>query len=692
MGFQVYKRIGIAAWILCTIVTRQALGTAPDLGWAQHGLDHSETRFSEIDQVDTKTVRRLGLAWYKDLPRAKSLEATPLLIDGVMYFTTNDSVVFAVDGRTGSTLWSYDPEVWKVAGKRYRQVFHVNRGVAHWDGKIYVGTFDGRLIALNAKTGKQVWSVQTLEQGRVGYITGAPRTFNGKVIIGQGGTEAGYARGYVTAYDAQSGDQVWRFYVVPGNPDDGFENPAMEMAAKTWTGEWWNHGGGGSPWNALTFDPELNRVYIGTGNGSPWNHKVRSPGGGDNLFLCSIVAVDADTGEYQWHYQTNPGETWDYTSTQDIVLADMDLDGKRRQVILHAPKNGFFYVIDRVTGKLLSAEKLGTVTWAERIDLASGRPVETAGARFPEGDGLIYPSGAGLHNWHSMSFNPNTGLAYLPKLEMPMYFSEKTVDHQNWRARKYFFNTGFDLLEMEGLGDLALEGSLLAWNPQTQSRAWEVPLPGIWNGGTLSTAGNLVFQGNAGGEFAAYHAETGEKLWSTDVGLGVVAAPMTYRLDGTQYIALLVGWGGSIPSMFGLGVNEYGWQYGKQVRRLLVYVLDGNAELELAGKSPVPTPLDPPEFVIDQSVVKQGSELFNSTCQACHGYSVVAGGMAPDLRASYIAANMDSFDKVVREGALEARGMPKYADLNDAEVKQLYHYIRHRARIDLKKRSTAPQQ
>ena len=484
----VFKRLMacVCVWLFGVAIAK---GQQADVSWTHHGGNNSEQRFSALTQIDDGNVDQLGLSWYRDLPGVKTLEATPLLVEGVLFFSANDSVVYAVDARNGDLLWKHDPEVWKVAGRRFRQVFHVNRGVAHWQGKIYVGTFDGRLIALDAKSGAMIWSVQTLDPGATGYITGAPRAFNNKIIIGNGGTENGRSRGFVTAYDADSGKQVWRFFTVPGNPGDGFENQAMAMAAKTWTGKWWKHGGGGTVWNAITYDPDFDRIYIGTGNGSPWNHRVRSPEGGDNLFVCSIVALDANTGKYVWHYQTNPGETWDYTSTQDIILADLVFADKTRKVIMHAPKNGFFYVIDRANGKLISAEKLGKVTWAKGIDLTTGRPIENPEARLTNHEAFFYPGSAGLHNWQSMSFNPETGFAYLPKLEMPQYFSDKTIDHKSWLARPFFFNTSFDDLEYDSSVDIPMIGSLLAWNPKTQSKVWEVTLPGIWNGGTLVTAG-----------------------------------------------------------------------------------------------------------------------------------------------------------------------------------------------------------
>ena len=358
--------------------------------WAAYGRTYSEHHASPLRQIDRRNVEELGLAWSLDLLGVTNGATVPLAIDGIIYLTVGQSIVHAVDARTGRLLWRHDPEVTKVA-KRKLRITWGPRGIGYWEGKIYVGTTDGRLIALDARDGRQVWSTQTVDPDNELTITGPPRLFNGKVIIGNAGSEFGANRGYVTAYDAGTGKQLWRFWIVPGDPAEGFENAAMEMAAKTWTGDWWKFGGGGQAWNAMTYDPAYNRVYIGTGNGSPWNRKVRSPGGGDNLFLCSIVALDADTGEYVWHYQTTPGETWDYNSSMDITLATITIDGRPRPVILHAPKNGFFYVIDRETGKVLSAEKFGKVTWAERIDLATGRPVEVPGARYEEATALVWP-------------------------------------------------------------------------------------------------------------------------------------------------------------------------------------------------------------------------------------------------------------------------------------------------------------
>jgi quinohemoprotein ethanol dehydrogenase len=657
--------------------------------WPSVGGTYGEQHYSALQDIDSKNINKLGLAWSLDIPGAVSIEATPLVVNGVIYFTTSESVVYAADARTGKVLWRHDPEVWRVAGKRLRNLFHVNRGVAYWKGRIYFGSFDGRLIALDAKSGSKVWEVMTLDEFPTGFITGAPRAFNDKIIIGNGGAESGRARGFVTAYDARTGEKLWRFFTVPGDPSQGFENKAMAMAAKTWTGEWWKFGGGGTVWNAMTYDPEFNRIYLGTGNGTPWNRKIRSPGGGDNLFLCSIVALDADTGEYVWHYQTTPGESWDYNSSMDITLADLKINGAMKKVILHAPKNGFFYVIDRTSGKLISAEKIGKVTWAEKIDIASGRPIENPEARSPNG-ALVWPSSTGMHNWQAMSFNPTTGLVYLPKTEMPQYYSDANLDKAAWKLSPNFYrNTGYNPLELDvdspPPAHIKLSAALLAWNPVTQTKAWEVPMAGLWNGGTLTTAGNLVFHGNATGEFAAYDASSGTMLWSFSAGLGIVAAPVTYKLGDTQYVTIAVGWGGSLSGAFGIGVAQHGWNYGKQPRRLLTFALNGNAVLPKTPAPEIAIPIDDAALAIDSAEASKGRALFNTSCALCHGWEGVAGGTAPDLRASPIALNQKSFAFVLKAGPLESRGMPKFDDLSDTEIKQLHQFLRDRARKDIKK-------
>ncbi|WP_201768820.1 PQQ-binding-like beta-propeller repeat protein [Hyphomicrobium nitrativorans] len=322
-----------------TIVDDAAL-TDPNQtdNWLAYGRDHSEQRFSPLTQITADNVGKLGLTWSLPLPEDGALVATPLVVDGIMYFTGSYSKTRAVDTKTGKLIWEYDPETLKHAGDRARMMWSWSRGATFYKGKVIIATADGRLIALDSKTGLPIWTTQTFDPSIPLHITGAPKAFRDLVLIGNGGSEQGGGRGFITAYHVETGKEAWKFYIVPGNPADGFEDEAQKMAAETWTGEWWKLGGGGQTWNGVTYDAEYDQILVGTGNGGPWNHKIRSPEGGDNLFLSSIVALDATSGKYKWHYQTTPGDTWDYTSTMDIVLVDLELtegEGKKRSSCMH---------------------------------------------------------------------------------------------------------------------------------------------------------------------------------------------------------------------------------------------------------------------------------------------------------------------------------------------------------------------
>lgn len=635
--------------------------------WLAHGRTWSEQRFSPLDQINTTTVEGLSLAWHVDLDTTRGQQATPIVVDGVLYSTSAWSKVQAVDAKTGRLLWQYDPEVpgiWDVRACCGVQ----NRGVAVWKGNVYSATLDGRLLSLNAQTGELNWAVNTTDQAQSYTVTGAPRVFDDKLVIGNGGAEYG-VRGYVSAWDTETGEMLWRFYTVPGNPADGFEDETQEMAAATWTGEWWQQGGGGTAWDSFAYDPELNLVYIGTGNGSPWPRALRSPGGGDNLFLASIVAVDADTGAYAWHYQTVPGDTWDFTAVQHMVLADLEIDGRERQVIMQAPKNGFYYVIDRATGELISAENIVPTNWATHIDLESGRPVETPDARYDEtlAAKMISPGPGGAHNWAPMSYNPDTGLVYIPAKQEPFAFK---LD-ENYEAQAIGMNLGVNFWEPPAeiiplgpeFGEM-YQGFLLAWDPVMQEEAWRVPLPSFQNGGILSTAGGLVFQGHSDGELVAYSATDGETLWSAPTQTGVLAPPVTYMIDDEQYVAVVVGWGAVSANFLGVVMNADGQK--RNISRILAFKLGGDAELPAMPDAP--PLLDPPDLFGSEEQVTAGGADYMKYCAVCHGVEAIGGGAVPDLRNSAMIATEEAFRSVVLDGTYLDKGMASFSEVLDEEA------------------------
>ena len=649
--------------------------------WLSHGRTYAEQRFSPLKQIDASNVKSLGLAWYMDLDNTRGLEATPLFHDGVIYTSMSWSRVIAVDAASGKELWRYDPEVAKVKA-RTSCCDAVNRGVALWGDKVYVGTLDGRLIALDAKTGKAIWSQQTTDPAKPYSITGAPRVVKGKVIIGNGGAEYG-VRGFVSAYDADTGKLAWRFYTVPGDPALPYEHPELREAAKTWQGDqYWKLGGGGTVWDSMAYDPELDLLYVGTGNGSPWNREVRSPGGGDNLYLSSILAIRPDTGKLAWHYQVTPGDSWDFTATQQITLAELNIDGKPRKVLMQAPKNGFFYVLDRTNGKLISAEKFGKVTWAEKVDLATGRPVEAPGVRYEKEPIVMWPSPFGAHNWHSMSFNPGTGLVYIPYQEVPGVYRNEGKDFVTRKA----FNTAAGFADATDVPAAVVSGALLAWDPVKQKAAWKVPYPTHWNGGTLSTAGNLVFQGTAAGQMHAYSADKGEALWQFEAQSGIVAAPMTFELAGRQYVAIMAGWGGVATLTGGESMNLPGM---KNRSRLLVFALDGKAQLPPPPPAPAKVERVPQPVTAAPEQVQAGKQLYGQFCSVCHGMGTISGGLIPDLRQSSDATR-EHFQQILLQGALKPLGMPSFDDsLKPEEVEQIKLYVMSREYEDYMARHKA---
>ena len=632
---------------------------APADQWMTYGGTYQEQRFSTLDQINTGNVSQLGLAWFADYDTNLQQEGTPLYIDGVIYVSTAWSKIYAFDARTGEQLWQYDP---KVPGEWAVNVCCglVNRGIAAWNGKIYIGTLDGRLVAVDAATGQEVWSVMTIDQNWRYSITGAPRVVKGKVLIGSSGAEFG-VRGYIAAYDAETGEQSWRFYTVPGNPALGFENDAMRMAAETWTGEWWTVGGGGTVWDAITYDPETDLVYVGVGNGSPWSARERSPGGGDNLFLSSIVALRPDTGEYVWYFQTTPWETWDYTATQHIMVADIELDGRQRHVVMQAPKNGFFYVLDAATGELLRANAYTEINWADGVDMATGRPIERPEARYDlEGakpfNALPGPQGA--HAWHPMAYHPGTGYVYIPTQHAYFPF----VRDPNYEPRDVGYNLGVDFGapatyyrdNPDQPNDFI--GYLIAFDPKTGEEVWRGEPNEGPTGGALATAGGLVFQGGGRGqEFRAYDAATGEKLWVMDAQTGVLAGPITYELDGKQYVAVSVGG------------NQATGYFAPNYSRLLVFTLGGTAELP-PPQEYTERPLNPPPAEAAPEVVARGEQLYSQYCAACHGQEgQVRGALFPNLTRTPLLYSQDGFDVVVLQGARTEKGMVSFANVLQPE-------------------------
>ncbi len=639
--------------------------------WLSHGRTYDEQRFSPLSQITTSNVSTLGLAWSLDLDTARGQEATPLVVDGVLYSTSAWSKVQAIDAATGHLLWQYDPKVpGETGAKACCDV--VNRGVGMWKGRVYVGTLDGRLVALDAKTGKEAWSVVTVDQTKKYTITGAPRIVKGKVLIGNGGAEYG-VRGYISAYDAADGKLAWRFYTVPGDPSQPFEAPILKQAAATWKGEYWKLGGGGTVWDSMAYDPELELLYIGVGNGSPWNQRLRSPGGGDNLFLSSIVALKVATGEYVWHYQTTPGESWDYTATQHIILADLTIDGQPRKVLMQAPKNGFFYVLDRTDGKLISAQPFTTINWASGVDMKTGRPLENPAAQYGETHKpwFAMPGPLGSHNWQPMSFSPQTQLVYIPAQDIPFAYG----DPKTFAANPLAFNTGIDP-SILGLPDdprvkaqvlASVRGYLKAWDPVTQKEVWRVEQPGAWNGGVLSTAGGLVFEGNAAGTFNAYSADKGAALWSFAAQTGVIAAPISYSVGGQQYVAVVVGWGGSYPLSFGEMVRKGSLEQNRS--RVLAFRLGATAQLP--APPPMPVPAKPPERFSDAAHIPTGKLVYTAYCSVCHGDSAVGGGVLPDLRWSPMLASADTWRSVVLEGSRTQNGMVSFAQVLTPDLAEL---------------------
>jgi quinohemoprotein ethanol dehydrogenase len=655
--------------------------------WMSAGRTYDEQRYSPLTSINKDNIKNLSLAWYGDIDTERGQESTPVVVDGVLYVTSAWSKLFAYNAKTGALLWKYDPKVDTSVGP-IACCDVVNRGVAVWKGKVYLGALDGRLIALNAKTGAVVWSEQTTDLKQPYTITQVPRVAKGLVIIGNGGAEYS-VRGYVSAYDAETGKLKWRFYTVPSDPKSDHDNqPELKKASSTWSGEWWKFGGGATAWDTILYDPKTNLVYFGTGNGLSWSRTIRDPKGGDNLFVSSIIAVNADTGKYVWHYQSVPGDEWDYDVTNPLMTADLKINGQMRHVLMQAPKTAFYYVWDAKTGKLISAEKFGPANWASKIDLKTGRPVENPDVRYSTTKAaIVQPAPLGAHNWHPMSFSPKTGLVYIPVTESSTGYM--SADPAKFTVKERSYNTGTISASPEITALYARPGAIArgnidswleAYDPVAQKVVWKSKNAVYGASGTMVTASDLVFMGDHTGHFNAYDAKTGDKVWSVPVQAKVVASPSTYTIDGEQYVALLVGARG-LPD----GVERTNPQSANN-SRILVFKLGGTAKLPtraIVANSTTSRTLNPPLLTGTNEQVIDGQNAYGKYCAGCHGATGVADKTAPDLRYTTLLASQQAWDQVVIGGARAANGMASFKSvLADQDSENIRHYIVSRANQD----------
>jgi alcohol dehydrogenase (cytochrome c)/quinohemoprotein ethanol dehydrogenase len=655
--------------------------------WATYGGSYSEQRFSPLKAIDATSVGKLGLAWFADYDTNLDQNGTPLYVDGVIYVSTAWNKVYAFDAKSGKQLWQYNA---KVPGEWLRNVCcgNVSRGIAAFNGKIYMGTLDARLIAIDAKTGKEAWVADTIQGDHADplnrfSITMAPRIANGKVYIGASGGEFS-VRGWIAAYDAETGKQVWRFYNVPGDPSKGFENEAMKKAAASWSGEWWKLGGGASVWDATVYDPQTGLLIYGTGNATPWNQLARDKKQGDNLYVASIVALKADTGEYAWHYQTTPGDTWDYDAVSPMMTMDLTIGGEKKHVVVQPNKNGMLYVLNVADGKLLSADAFTEVNWNTGVDMATGRPKVVQAAKYEKEGWNLAPGVQGGHSWHPNAYSPDTGLIYIPTWES--YFP--MVRDPAYKPATGGFNLGISFspnmaaTNLKPTNKTGITGRLKAWDPVARKVVWETPAftNNRPSGGALATAGGLVFQGNgAGEELRAYDAKNGTQLWSYKAQTAVYAPPITYELDGEQYIAQSVG-----------GVAQGGY-FAPGYARMLVFKLGGVATLP-PNQPYTPPALNPPPSTASADVIKHGEEKYSQYCSVCHGQDgVQQRGTFPNLMVSGLLHSQEGFDQVVLQGQRQEKGMGNFSkDLNPQDSAAVREFLVARANLLKKQAPPAP--
>lgn len=661
--------------------------------WFTTGRTFGETHYSPLTGINKETVSTLGFAWEYATGTYRGLESTPVVVDGKMYTSGTWGRVYALDAKTGEELWYFEPPLdGQVAVDACCDI--VNRGIALYGDHVFVGALDGQLHALDKETGEIVWSQDTIvDHDRRYTVTGAPRVAGQVVVIGNAGAEFD-ARGYVSAYDLETGEFRWRFYIVPGDPKNPPEHPEMVEALKTWDpNSRWDVGGGGTAWDSMVYDPDLNLIYVGTGNSAPYPIEVRSPSGGDNLYLSSILAINPDTGRLKWHYQTTPGDSWDFTATQNMILADLDIDGRTRKVIMQAPKNGFFYVIDRETGELLSANNYVPTTWATHVDMETGRPQVTENSVYFKEPKVQSPTDAGGHNWKPMAYNRDTGLVYIPVTELEWLrvngqpegyeYIKGDINMGSWNmptddavieafAASSPYYDAEDLKEIIRKADPAPDREYLrAWDPVKGEAVWEVlnDDQNTWDGGGILTMAGLVFQGNSSGNLKVFDASTGELIKRIEVGTSIMAAPMTYTVDGEQYVALMAGYGGAVGWAF--PDTSAAYKRGND-GRIIAFKLRGG-DVPIPPLLPIEPFPEPPVLEASAEQVAHGQQLYGGSCGYCHANT--ARNMVPDLRRLTLEKH-EAFEEIVLGGLFQQNGMPNFRGKYSSEdVRDIHAFI-----------------
>jgi quinohemoprotein ethanol dehydrogenase len=679
--------------------SRRVNSIKESIDWITSGGDQAGTYYSPLAIINDRSVNELGFAWDYALGTSRGLEATPIVVDGMMFASGNFGRVYALNAVTGNEKWTYYPDI-DGQWARYACCDAVNRGLVVWKGRVYVGALDGWLHAIDAKTGKRIWKVDTLiarDQHQPYTLPGAPLIAGNLIVIGNAGGDFKGVRGYISAYDLESGTLKWRFFTVPRDPKLGPQDqPHLKSAVMTWDPKQrWEFGGGAAVWDGMSYDPDLHLIYIGTGNASPYSTREEGQHRGDDLYSASIVAIHAETGQMAWYYQTVPGDEWDFDSTQKMILADVPVGDVIRRVLFQAAKNGYFYVLDRVTGELVSAEKFAFVNWTIGLDPKTGRPTISPDAEYLKGPKLIAPSMAGAHSWQPMSYDKDTGLVYIPTIEAAMVYIDTDRRPSGLIEGSFtvagIFPEGYDPKGMSSLfgplpalKDLAKanpavaansRGVLRAWDPIRKRIAWEHALQTAWNGGVLSTAGNLVIQGDATGVLTAYTADSGQVLKRIETGTSIMAAPMTYEIAGRQYLAVMAGYGGATGLSYAYPSNTAAYKYGNAGRIIV---------LTLGGKD-VPRPTEFADRTLTQIPQSEGTAqgiahgeiLYNRFCARCH---IFGRGVLPDLRRLSVATHQ-LFYEIVLHGLYQSNGMARWDDvLSRSDAEDIHAYLVNQTR------------